>query len=320
MSITLSGGLPTYFVDDFKADVYHVCQQKPSLLERAVTIESVAGMESKSFDMMDKIEMLAKEGRNPETPRNDVSTQRRWLFHDPYHNAFQFDMDDDLEMKLKPAGQTVKALRYGRNRKVDDIVIVAFDMTVNTGRRNNSSTTTWASAGGNTKYTESSGGRTLAHDTNEGNCSAADTGLTAEKVELVNEYFAKNSIDEDVPIFGLINPRQATNLFGQEQYVNADYNTQKPLATGRYLRNWMGINWIQSNKVVKGTNNDVDGDEDVYKVRFWAKDAIILGVADSITVSMTIRNDLSDAQQVYVHMNMGSLRHDEDKVFVVECQ
>jgi len=142
MSITLTGGLPTYFVDDFRKDLSHVCQQKKSLLEGAVVIEPVAGMESKAFDMIDKIEMQEKVGRNPETPRNDVSTQRRWLFHDPYHNAFQFDKDDDLEMKVDPAGATVTALRRGRNRKVDDIVLTAFEMTVNSGRRNNSSTIT----------------------------------------------------------------------------------------------------------------------------------------------------------------------------------
>ena len=82
----------------------------------------------------------------------------------------------------------------------------------------------------------------------------------------------------------------------------------------------MGINWIQSNDIVKGTDNDLDGDVNIYKCWFWSKDAIILGVADSITVELSIRDDLSYAQQVYVHMNMGAMRLDEDKVCKVECQ
>jgi len=320
MAITLTGGVPTWFVDKFKGDLYHVCQQKQSLLERAVKIEPVMGAEDMAFDMIDKIEMQRKEGRNPETPRNDVSTQRRWVFHDPYHNALQFDKDDDLEHKLDPAGAVVTALRRGRNRQVDDIILAAFDATVNSGRRNNSSTITWASQDGDTKYTDTSGGRTIPHDCSEGNCSASDTGMTTEKVELVNEYFRKNEVDEDIPIFGLVSPRQATQLFGQEQYSNIDYNTQKPLATGRFLKNWMGINWIQSNKIVKGTLNDVDSGHNVYNCWFWAQDGIILGVADSITVELSIRDDLSYAQQVYVHMNMGAMRFDEDLVVRVECQ
>ena len=161
MSINLTGGVPTWFMDKFKEDLYHVCQQKQSLLERAVKIEPVMGAEDMAFDMMDKIEMQAKEGRNPETPRNDVSTQRRWVFHDPYHNALQFDKDDNLEHKLDPAGAAVTALRRGRNRKVDDIVLAAFEASVYSGRRNNSSSITWASQSGNVIYTDTSGGRTI---------------------------------------------------------------------------------------------------------------------------------------------------------------
>lgn len=320
MSITLSGGVPTWFKDKFKGDLYSVCQQKQSLLERAVQIEPVIGAEDIAFDMIAKIEMQRKEGRNPPTPRNDVTTGRRWAFHDPYHNALQFDRDDDLEHKLDPAGASMRELRRGRNRQVDDIVLAAFEATVNSGRRSNTSTITWASQGGNTKYTATSGGRTIPFDCSEAGCSSSDVGMTVEKVELVNEYFRRMEVDEDIPIFGLISPRQATDLFGQEEYVNIDYNTDKPIATGRFLRNWMGINWIQSNKIVVGSSNDVDAGDDVYECWFWARDGMILAVADSITVEMSIRDDLSYAQQVYVHMNMGAMRHDEDKVLKVECQ
>jgi len=320
MSINLTDGIPTNFVDDFKNDLYHVCQQKQSLFERAVMIESIVGAEDKAFDMIDKMEMQNKEGRNPNTPRNDISTQRRWVSTDPYHNAYQFDMDDDLSHKLDPAGATVTSLRRGRNRKVDDIILAAFDATVSSGRRNNSSTITWKASAGNTKYTDTSGGRTIPHDCSEGNCSSADTGMTAEKAELIVEYFAKNEVDEEIPIFCAISPRQATQLFGQEQYTNIDYNDRKPLATGRYLREWMGINWIQSNKIVKGSLNDVDSGHNVYRCWAWARDGIILGVSDSITVKLTEESTLSYAQQVYVHMNMGAMRHDEDKILCVECQ
>ena len=130
----------------------------------------------------------------------------------------------------------------------------------------------------------------------------------------------KNEVGEGVPVFGLISPRQATNLFGQEEYVSMDYNSTKPLITMMYLKQWGGVNWIISNKVVAGTNNDVDGDANVYKCWFWAQDAIILGVSDEITVQFSDRPDLSHAQQVYVHMNMGAMRFDEDKVCMVECQ
>ncbi|KKL64501.1 hypothetical protein LCGC14_2164360, partial [marine sediment metagenome] len=320
MSINLTDGIPTNFVDDFKNDLISVTQQKQSLFEFATMSENLVGAEDKAFDLIDKMEMQPKEGRNPPTPRNDISTQRRWVFTDPYHNAWQFDKDDDLSHKLNPAGATVREARRGRNRKVDDIILASFDATVQSGRRSNSSTITWASENGNVKYTDSSGGRTIPHDTAEGNASAADTGMTAEKAELIVEYFAKNEVDQEIPIFCAISPRQATNLFGQEQYVNVDYNTSKPLADGRYLKEWMGIHWIRSNKIVKGTSNDVDSDTNVYRCPAWAKEGIILGVSDSITVELDKLPELSYAQQVYIHMNMGAMRLNEDYVLFVECQ
>jgi hypothetical protein len=319
MAITLTDGIPTNFVDDFKNDLKHVTQQKKSLFERATMTESLVGAEDKAFEMIDKMEMQSKTGRNPQTPRNDISTQRRWVFTDPYHNAYQFDKDDDLSHKLDPAGATVTALRRGRNRKVDDIILAAFEATVQSGRRNNSDTITWASENGNVKYTDSSGGRTIPHDCSEGNCSAADTGMTAEKAELIVEYFAMNDVDEEI-IYCAISPRQATDLFGQDQYVSADYNSDKPLVTGRYLRKWMGINWIQSTKIVKGSSNDVDSDTNVFECWAWAKEGIILGVSDSITVDIHPRYDLSMAQEVYVHMNMGAMRFNEDYILKIECQ
>lgn len=320
MSITISGGIPDWFVDQFKGDLYHTCQQKESLLASAVRHEAVVGAEDVAFDMIGQAAMEEKSGRNPETPRNDPNSARRWVETTPYHTAYQFDKDDDLQMRLDPMGAVVEEIRYARNRQVDDIVLAAFDATVKSGRRNNSSTITWASMDGDTKYTRTSGGRTIPHDCSVGNCSAADTGMTVEKIQLVREYFMKNEVPMDMPIFGLIAPEQGTDLWGQEEYINIDYNNQRPLATLMYLKQWGGINWIVSNKVVAGSNNDVDENTNVYKNWFWAMDGIILGIADDITVEMSTRDDLSYAQQVYVHMNMGAMRWDEDKICVVECQ
>ena len=321
--ITVSSGIPTWFIDKVQGDLYHVCQQKKSVIENAVTVVTIAGVEALGFNMLDKSEMQAKEGRNPDTPRAGVNTERRWCFHDPYHKAKQLDKDDNLEMALDPAGEIVQDFRYARNRKVDDIIIAAFDATVYAGRRSNTKTITWAAERGNTKYTRTTAsleGRTIAHDTAVGNCQASQTGLTTEKIELVKEYFARMEVEADEPIYGLISPIQGTDLWGQEEYVNIDYNTDKPLASGMILKYWMGINWLVSNKIVIGSSNDIDEDTNVYKNWFWVKSGMKLGVADSFSVDIHPRYDLSMAQEIYAHLNMGALRHDEDKICCVECQ
>jgi hypothetical protein len=161
--------------------------------------------------------------------------------------------------------------------------------------------------------------RTIIYNSAVGNANAADTGFTIEKAELVREYFANNDADEGTPIWGAISPRQATNLFGQNEYVNNDFSDGKPLTTGRIIMGWHGINWIVSTKIVEGTNNDIaTSSVDVVRLPFWLESGLILGVQDMISTEISIRDDLSYSKQIYVHMNMGAMRRDEDRVCFVE--
>jgi hypothetical protein len=318
-TITMTGGVPTWFVDQFSATLYHVCQQRESKFGKGVRVESVLSAEDKAFDMMDALSLEEKTARNVETPSMDPTTQRRWVNTVPYHNSVLFDKDDDLNMIIDPTSDFVMAFRRAVNRTKDDIILAAFEADVSSGRRSGS-TITWAAQDGNVKYTGASTGRTIQHDCAVGNCSASDTGMTVEKIELIKEYFANNDCEEDTPIWCAISPRQATQLFGQEEYVRIDYNNQKPLATGRIIENWHGINWIVSSKIVVGSSNDVDGDTNVYECWAWLQDGMILGVQDDVTVRITEESTLSYSQRVYVHMNMGCMRMDEDRVIKVECQ
>jgi len=319
MSITLSGGIPTWFVDQFSETLYHVCQQKESKFGQAVRVKPVLNAEDKAFDLMDEFTLTEKAERNPDTPTIDPSTQRRWVETTPYHNAVLFDRDDDLSMIIDPTSDFVTAFRRAVNRQKDDIILAAMDATVTSGRRAGS-TITWASQNGNLEYTGVDTGRIIDHDSNVGNCNASDTGMTAEKIQLVLEYFASNDVDEDIPIWCAISPRQATHLFGQAQYTEQEYVANRPYTTGRIIKDWMGLNWIVSNKIVLGTNNARDGTTEVYECWAWAQDGIILGVQDDVTVEISVLPTKSYSQQVYVHMNMGAMRMDEDKVIKIECQ
>jgi len=320
MSITMSYSTPNFFVDEFHDDLYHACQQKESKFAKAVRTEyGLISAEDKAFDMMDEFSLQEKTGRNSKTPTLDPSSQRRWVETTPYHNSVRYDKDDDLSIKLSLEGEFVTAFKRAVNRKKDDIILAAFEAATISGRRAGS-TITWASQGGNTKYTGKDTGRTIAYDCSSGNCSASDTGMTTEKIQLALEYFANNDVEEDIPIWCAISPREATNLFGQEEYVNVDYNDSKPLTRGRLLGNWMGVNWISTPKITLGSSNDVDGDANVYECWCWAQDGIVLGVADELTIAIDRLPEHSYCQQVYVHMNMGAMRFDEDKVIKIECQ
>lgn len=314
MAITLSGGIPTWFIDEFSSTLYHVCQQKPSKLQKAVANDTING-EDKSYDMLGQFTLVDKTQRNPETPILDPTTQRRWVKPEPAHNGVLYDRDDDLSMLLNPVGDFVTAFRYAVNRKKDSVIYSAFDATVQAGRKYGDSTIAWTDS----KYTGKDSGRVIAHDTSQGNAGGASAGLTKEKVELALEYFANNDVDDEIPLFGLIAPSQATDLRGQQEFISADYNTDKPLANGRMIGSWMGINWIQYTGVEIGSSNDVDSDTNVYPVWVWAMDGMKLGTASEVEVEIDRRSDRSNSQQVYVHIKIGAMRMDEDKVCKIEC-
>lgn len=321
MSINLTSGIPEWFIDQFSKTLYHVQQQKQSKFRQAVREESLIGAEDKAFDYMGTLNLVEKTARNVATPKTTVTTGRRWVSTTPYHNAIDYDKDDDLSMIINPTSDFVTAFNRAVNRKYDDIILAAFDAAVYSGRRISSSTITWAAQNGNVKYTRTSGGRTIPYNCSIGNCSASDTKLTIEKIQLIKEYFKKNEVDEDMPIWMAIAPEQETDLFGQQEYTNRDYNGgSAPIATGKIIPNFHGINLLVSNKIVKGTDNDVGGTEDVYKCWAWAQGGIVLGVADSVTVKISELPTQSYDQQVYVHMNAGAMRFDEDLVCCVECQ
>ena len=320
MSRILGAGIPEGFVDQFDNTLYHLLQQSESKFQQAVDIKPLMGAEDKSFDAIGRLALTEKTERNPQTPITDITTERRWVTTTPFHQGVLIDRDDDLNRVVEPTSDIMTELVNAVNRKKDDIILDSIDAAVVSGRTAKGGTTiTWASQDGNVAYSGKDTGRTIQWDSAVGNCNAADTGLTIEKIELVREYFANLDADENTPIWGAISPRQATNLFGQNEYVNNDFSNGKPLTTGRIIPNWHGINWIVSTKIVPEVLGDIDGDTTVVRCPFWLQSGLILGVQDMISTEISIESTLSYSKQIYVHMNMGAMRRDEDRVVYVEA-
>ena len=318
MGRILTAGIPEGFVDQFDSTLYHLLGQSESKFEKAVDVKPIMNAEDKAFDAIGKLALTEKTSRNPQTPITDITTERRWVNTTPFHQGVLIDKDDDLNRIVEPTSDIMTEFVRAVNIQKDTIILAAIDGAVTSGRRAGS-TITWASQDGNVKYTGKDTGRTIAWDCSSGNCSAGDTGLTIEKTELVREYFANNDADENAPIWGAISPRQATNLFGQQEYTSGDYNNSKPIATGRIVMGWHGINWIVSTLIEAGTSNDMDADTNVVRCPFWLQNGLILGVQDMTSTEISIESTLSYSKQIYVHMNMDAMRRDEDRVCYVEC-
>jgi len=331
MSITVSGGIPQYFIDLFSETLYHVCQQKESFLGGAVRVEPIIGAEDKSFDMLGEFSLVDKTTRNPDTPIIEAATQRRWITTTPAHNGVLYDKDDDLSMLLNPMSDYVTAFRRAVNRKKDTVILAAFNGDVKTGRTKGSGsdidgsyyygTDDGAYYDGSLPGDDAEGydHRIIAHDCSYGPCKAADVGMTPEKLEVAAEYFKMNYVDPEIPKFCVMSPKQITELLGHVQITSSDFAKLKRLETGT-VENFMGFNIIPWPGIVKGTANSLDGGSNVYQCWAWAQDGIILGVQDAVSVEISVLPTRSYSQQVYVHMNIGAIRFDEDKVCLIECE
>jgi len=320
MSRALEAGIPEGFVDQFESTLYHLLQQTESMFQPAVDIKPIMNAEDKAFDAIGKLGLTKKSSRNPQTPTRDITTERRWCETEPYHDSVLIDPDDDINRIVEPTSDIMTEYVYAINRQKDEIILAAIDGTVVSGRTaKGGETITWASQDGDVKYTGKNTGRTISWDCAIANCNAADTGMTVEKAQLVREYFHYNHVPDSVPIWGAISPRQGTNFLGQLEYVSGDYNNNKPLAVGQIIKGYHGINWIVSDLIEAGTSNDVDSDTNVVRCPFWTQGGLILGVKDMISSKVVIESMLSFSKRIYVHMNMGAMRRDEDRVCYVEC-
>lgn len=68
--------ITTAFVEQYKANVYHLTQQKGSKLRRAVRVESING-KSAFFEQLGATSARARTSRHADTPRMDTPHSRR---------------------------------------------------------------------------------------------------------------------------------------------------------------------------------------------------------------------------------------------------
>lgn len=75
--------ITTAFVEAYKANVYHLTQQKGSKLRRAVRVESITGKNA-YFEQMGSTAARKRTSRHSDTPRMDTPHSRRRVSLEDY--------------------------------------------------------------------------------------------------------------------------------------------------------------------------------------------------------------------------------------------
>lgn len=293
----MSTQITTAMVEQYKANVYHLTQQKTSKLRRACRVESVTGKNA-FYEQIGSTAARVRTSRHADTPRMDTPHARRRVSLQSYDWADLIDHEDRVRMLIDPASPYAAAASMAMGRAMDDLIIAAADGTA---------------------YTGVDGSTSTAYDTNMTvdvqvrwpGVSADDCGLNVAKILEAAKLLGQNDVDPDEEKFLVVNARQIKSLLQDTKISSADFNAVKPLVSGE-VSMFGGFTIIPCNRI--GTDGNSDD-----KCLFWAKGGMLLGIGKDITTRVSERPDKNYATQVFASMDIGATRMEEVRVGYIEC-
>lgn len=293
----MSTQITTAFVEQYKANVYHLTQQKGSKLRRAVRVESITG-KSGYFEQIGSTSARKRISRHSDTPRMDTPHARRKVSTNPYDWADLVDNEDQVRMLIDPTSQYAEAAAMAMGRAMDDEIVAAADGTAYTGVDGTTSTAYSAAM-------------TVAVTVRAPGVTSANLGLNVAKILEAGEKLGSQDVDADEEKFMVVNARQIKSLLNDTRISSHDYNVVKPLVEGQVSR-FGGFTIIPCNRIGVDSNT-------YDKVLYWAKGGILLGVGKDIATKIGERADKNYAMQVFGSMDIGATRMEEVRVGYVEC-
>lgn len=292
----MSVQIPVGFVDQYKASILLLSQQKMSLLRQCCRMEDVTG-DTLYVDRVGATEAQLISDRHGDTPLISTPHSRRKLTMSDYNWSDMVDTLDKLKMLIDPETVYGQNAVMAFNRTMDDVIIEAL---------------------GGAAYGGHAGGTTINnYDAGECRCVQGDgtvqtagsapgdtteTGLTIAKLLTCKQLLDDAEIDPARQRYFVTNPYNINQLLNTTEVKSSDYNTVKALAMGQ-IDTFMGFKFLMSTRLkVDATDT---GCTNCYA---FTQDAIVLAVSAEPTVRVSERADKNYSTQVYVEMSLGATR------------
>jgi len=284
----MSDQITTAMVEQYRANVQLLSQQKGSRLRNAVRVETVVGKNA-FFEQIGAVVAQKKTTRHMDTPQTDTPHKTRRISLEDYVWADYVDKEDLIRTLINPTSPYALNAVNAFGRAIDDAIIAAATGTAYTGVAGGTATTLPS-----------------AQKVAEGN-----TGLTIAKLLSAKKIFWVIDIDDDIPKYMCVSLKQLTDFLNTTDVKSADYNTVKALAKGE-INSFMGFNFIRSQRLT------VDA-SDIRTCFAWAQDGILLGLGADIHTRISERADKNYLTQVWCGMTIGATRMEEEKVVEIGC-
>ena len=286
----MSHQITTAFVQQYKANVELLIQQKMSRFEPLVRVES----QSAQYEFFEQIGPVSAQPWGPrhgDTPLMETPHLRRRVGIFPWIWADLIDKPDRVRMLIEPTSPYAMNAVMAFNRRKDDVILAAMVGTAYTGHD----------------------GQTPVELPNRQKM-VLTTGLTVESLIDLREAFWNDDIEDDEAIAIACTPNQIANLLTDERVTSADYNVIRALVQGD-VNTYMGFHFVRTTRLPTVPVNPADLSQG-YKVDAiaWLKSGVVMSKGEEITVKITERADKKYSTQVFVSMDIGGVRMDEKKV------
>jgi hypothetical protein len=271
----MSTQIPVSFVDQFKANLLVLSQQKVSMLRSTCRMEDVTG-DTMFVERIGPKDAQLRGARHGATPISDADHSRRKLTMADYVvPADIIDKPDKLKMLIDPQGAYVRNQDFSLRRQIDDVIITALGGPAYSGHTG--ATTVNNYDVGECRLIESDG--TIATAGSDWS-NTTETALTIAKLLTCKQLLDDAEIDESRQRYFVTNPYNLNQLMNTTEVKSSDYNTVKALAQGK-VDTFMGFKFIKSTRLSAD-----DTDTGATKCYAFAQDAIVLAIAEEPTVSI----------------------------------
>lgn len=294
MAITI----PAAYIETFESNVRQLAQQKISRL-RMSTTEINRQSEKHNWDRLAASSARLKSSARMVSPSggdgsgavgstDGLTWTRRNTVIKVYDTGEVIEPEDIVQMLIDPKNASTENLVMNMARQVDDIIITAATGLAADG------------AGGTVAFP-------AGQIVQAGHASEISLDIILE----VDEKFYENDVDPDEPRYFVIGPKQRRKLLQLIEVTSSDFQARQALATG-YLPDFMGFNWIVSNRL------NVPGADQLDCLAFTKK-ALGLHVAGDITSRVAERPDMSFAWQCYLMLQMDCVRVEDEHIVKFEA-
>lgn len=292
----MSVQITTAFVDQFKANILLLSQQKTSLLRQCCRMEPITG-DTMYVERIGATEMQAITDRHGDTPQVDTPHSRRKLTLQDFNWNDYIDTLDRLKMLIDPQSTYAQNAVMAANRKIDDIIITALGGAAYAGHAGGTTVNNYDV--GECRLVQSDGTiQTAGSDWS----NTTETGLTIAKLLTCKQLLDDADVDPSRQRYFVTNPYNINQLLNTTEVKSSDYNTVKALAQGQ-IDTYMGFKFLMSTRLVAD-----DTDTGATKCYAFCQDAIVLAIPKEPTVRISERADKNYTTQVYVEMSLGATR------------